>query len=106
MEWVKVFSSEAEARSRLSSGKPQLLIVRGVRICLVANTAGFHAVQDECTHNRESLSKGTVNSAGQIVCPWHNYRFDLATGHACDSGCRDLRLYPVKADEAGFFIGL
>jgi len=106
MEWVRIFSGEAEARQRLLPQKPQLLILHGKRICLTLYDDRFYAVQDACTHNGESLSKGQVNYLGEIVCPWHGYRFALESGKACDSGCRDLALYPVKTDDSGFYIGL
>jgi nitrite reductase/ring-hydroxylating ferredoxin subunit len=66
----------------------------------------FYAVQDGCSHNGESLSGGRVNYIGEIICPWHNYRFDLKSGRACDSDCADLRTFPVRYDASGFFIGI
>lgn len=66
----------------------------------------FFAVQDSCSHNGESLSKGTVNYLGEVVCPWHNYRFELSTGRECSMRSADLRTYPIKVDVDGFFIGI
>jgi len=106
MEWIKIFASEEEAKNKLSPGKPQLLILHGKRICLVWYQDVFLAVQDSCTHNGESLSKGAINYLGEIICPWHNYRFDLRTGKACDSSSADLKTYPVKSDPSGFFVGI
>jgi nitrite reductase/ring-hydroxylating ferredoxin subunit len=106
MEWFKIFASEEEARSRIKEDKPQLLIVEGKRICMVLHQGKFFVVQDACTHNGESLSKGQVNYLGEIICPWHNYRFQLSTGQACDYSCRDLVTYALKSDNSGFFIGL
>ncbi|MBT1709816.1 Rieske 2Fe-2S domain-containing protein [Fulvivirgaceae bacterium PWU5] len=106
MEWIKIFSNTVEAREKLLSGKPRLLVVYGRRITLVHYGDDFYAVQDACTHNQESLSKGHVNHLGEIICPWHNYRFELKTGRAMDSSCRALATYPIKTDETGFFIGI
>lgn len=106
MEWVKIFSSADEARARLQAGKPQLLVVHGKRICLVWHQQDFLAVQDSCTHHGGELSQGHVNYLGEIICPWHNFRFDLKTGRATDSSCADLKTYPVKTDDSGFFIGI
>ena len=106
MEWIKIFSSEQEALQRIVSDKPQLLIVRGIRICLVRHDSKFSAVQDACSHNGESLSKGHINYMGEIICPWHNYCFDLKSGREIQGRSADLKLYPIKADESGFFIGL
>lgn len=106
MEWIKIFASEAEAKSKIATDKPQLLILHGKRICLVQHKDTFLAVQDACTHNGDSLSKGTVNYLGEIICPWHNYRFDLKSGKACDSSSADLKTFPVKVDDSGFFVGI
>jgi nitrite reductase/ring-hydroxylating ferredoxin subunit len=106
MEWVKVFSSETEARQQLAADKPQLLVLYGKRICLVLHNNIFFAVQDACTHNGESLSKGQVNYLGEVVCPLHNYQFDLQNGRECSSRSKDLKTYPVKVDESGFFVGI
>jgi nitrite reductase/ring-hydroxylating ferredoxin subunit len=106
MEWIKVFSSMREAKARLSGRTTQLLIIKGKRICLAQHNENFYAVQDRCSHNGESLSKGVINFKGEIVCPWHNYRFDLLTGEARDSSSPDLEVFPIKTDDTGFFIGI
>lgn len=106
MEWIKIFSSADEAKQRLVSDHPQLVIVGSTRICLVKRGEVFFAVQDSCSHNGESLSGGKVNYLGEVVCPWHGYRFELNTGRATDSSCSDLKTYPIKFDESGFFIGI
>jgi nitrite reductase/ring-hydroxylating ferredoxin subunit len=106
MEWIRIFSSEEEARQRIAPDRPQLVIIAEKRICLARHGNDFFAVQDACTHNGESLSKGTINYLGEIICPWHGYRFDLQTGRPCDSSSHDLVTYPVKGDSTGFYIGL
>src|SRR5688572_3909483 len=106
VEWIKVFSSDGEARARILPDRPQLLILAGKRICLVLHENEFFAVQDTCTHNGESLSKGRVNFLGDIVCPWHGYRFNLQSGRATDSSSPDLTTFPVKVDATGFYIGV
>jgi nitrite reductase/ring-hydroxylating ferredoxin subunit len=106
MQWVKLFSGKQEATQKLTSGKPQLLIVHGKRICLVLHNDSFYAVQDRCTHNSESLSKGSVNHLGEVICPWHNYRFELKSGKESSSRSADLVSYPVRINEDGFFIGI
>jgi len=106
MEWIKVFGSLEEANSRLAINRPQLLIIRHKRICLVRMNEGWRAVEDTCSHNGESLSKGAVNFLGEIICPWHGYRFQLTTGRECSERCRDLVTYPIRQDSNGLFLGL
>lgn len=100
MEWLKIFGSEDEARTKIKEHKPQLLIVKGKRICLAMHRGEFFAVQDACSHQGESLSKGQINYLGEIICPWHNYRFQLSSGKASDSSCRDLLTYSLKSDNS------
>ena len=106
MQWVKIFDGEAVALQVLRNDSPQLLIVNGKRICLVRHKEKFYAVQDRCTHNGDSLSKGTINYLGEVICPWHNYRFDLQSGRESASRSSDLITYPIKIEPDGFFVGV
>ena len=106
MEWIKIFPHEAATRAYIQEHVPRLIIVGGQRICLVLHEGKFFAVQDKCTHSCASLSKGRINYRGEIICPFHGFRFDLNGGMACDSQSRDLTTYPIKSDDNGFFIGL
>jgi nitrite reductase/ring-hydroxylating ferredoxin subunit len=106
LKWVKIFEAKDEAVQRVPVNHPRLLLVNGIRICLVNHDGIFHAVQDACPHSGEWLSKGQVNYLGEVVCPWHHYQFDLATGKESRSRTRDLHVYPVRIDESGFYVGL
>jgi 3-phenylpropionate/trans-cinnamate dioxygenase ferredoxin subunit len=106
MEWLKIFSGELEAQQRLQNNKPQLVIANGQRICLVSHNNNFFAVQDSCTHNGASLSQGHVNHLGEVICPLHNYCFSLQSGQELSARSRDLKTYPLKINNSGFFIGI
>lgn len=106
MEWIKVFSTVEEARQKVKENKPQLLIINGITICLVIRGESFYAIENKCSHNGEQLAKGAVNYLGEIVCPWHGYRFNLKTGRESDERARDLVTYPMKENEQGVFIAL
>ncbi|MCB0487921.1 MAG: Rieske (2Fe-2S) protein [Cyclobacteriaceae bacterium] len=106
MQWVKILSGKDEALKRIKPGTTQLLVVHEQRICLARIENEFFAIEDKCSHNGESLSKGKTNYVGEVVCPWHGYRFNLRTGRESGERSRDLETYPVKVDESGFYIGL
>jgi nitrite reductase/ring-hydroxylating ferredoxin subunit len=106
VDWVRIFDSAITMQNRLVENKPQLLLVRDKRICLVLRDKQLLAVQDSCTHNGESLSKGSINFLGEITCPWHGYQFNLKTGRECSERSHDLITYPVKEEPDGIFIGL
>jgi nitrite reductase/ring-hydroxylating ferredoxin subunit len=106
VEWIKIFPDVAEASQRLQTDIPQLVIVNGQRICLVRHANTFYAVQDSCSHSGESLSKGKINYLGEVICPLHNHCFNLQTGREISSRSADLRTYPLKMDQTGFYIGI
>ncbi|HMJ69440.1 MAG TPA: hypothetical protein VK508_11110 [Cyclobacteriaceae bacterium] len=47
-----------------------------------------------------------IKICGEVICPWHGYRFNLKTGRESAERSRDLTTYPVKEDEEGVFIGV
>jgi nitrite reductase (NADH) small subunit len=83
----------------LSAGSRELLVVR-------TGEESFAAVANACPHQGARLSEGRVEriwSAGEsrmheplerfaVVCPWHNFEFDLSTG--CPPYARGERCRP------------
>jgi nitrite reductase/ring-hydroxylating ferredoxin subunit len=106
MEWIKVFESSEKARLTLRENAPYLLRISNQSICLVLRTGVIYAFENKCSHNGEALHKGSVNYLGEIVCPWHGYRFNIKNGRECSERSRDLQTYSVKENEEGAFIGL
>lgn len=106
MEWVKVFSNSGELHEQLPDATPRLFVIAGKPICLVRWRGKLRAIENKCPHNGEQLSKGKVNFLGEVVCPWHGYRFHLATGREGDERCRDAETFPVMENDEGVFVGL
>lgn len=106
MEWIKIFSDGEQAKAKIHEHQPQLVIIGSKRICLLRHREKFFAFQDACSHNGESLSKGHVNYLGEIICPWHNYCFDPLSGKEASSRSADLKTYPVRIEDSGFYIGI
>lgn len=105
MQWIKIFNSREEALARMNALQPQLVVIDSKRLCLTRVGDDFFAVGDKCSHNGESLSKGKVNYLGEVICPWHGYRFNVKTGQ-CAERYPDIPTYPVRVDADGLFIGL
>lgn len=104
MNWIKIFSSIGEMEAALAINRPRLLLAGGKRICLVRTADRLLAVDDRCSHNGESLSKGQVNYLCEVVCPWHGHRFNLVTGREAGERSADLETFLVRADESGVFV--
>ena len=78
------------------------------RVALVRVGAELFAVDDECTHDYESLSDGGWVKAGAIQCPAHGACFDLRTGASLTPQAEsDLATYPVCVvdDEVEITVG-
>jgi len=106
LKWYKIFDGQKEAEKRISINTPQLVVIGKVRICLVRTSRGFYAVSDQCPHRRESLSKGAINYLGEIICPGHNYIFNLGSGVEANGSCPNVATYPVEVTDDGFNIGI
>jgi 3-phenylpropionate/trans-cinnamate dioxygenase ferredoxin subunit len=79
--------------SKLLCVKPE-----GLRIALAYVDGKVFAVDDMCSHEDASLSKGSLH--GECVkCPLHGSRFDLNTGAALDEPAEEpVKTYPVKIE--------
>lgn len=58
-----------------------------------------------CPHRGASLIQGTIHSGG-IICPLHQYRFDLQSGKVLAGDCADLDTFPCDLSESGLKITL
>jgi nitrite reductase (NADH) small subunit len=72
----------------------------GDRWYALANVDGvLHAVDNNCPHNGGPLSKGTLVGR-ELVCPWHGWRWDVASGRNCWPGT-DWRVARVPVRVVG-----
>jgi nitrite reductase (NADH) small subunit len=89
-EWVKLcgrqdLPAEAEAKE---------FCVRGHTLCVATLNGTPLALDNVCPHRGGPLAEGTVEH-GKIVCPWHQWEFDLATGEATHSAAAKATSYPL-----------
>jgi nitrite reductase/ring-hydroxylating ferredoxin subunit len=68
--------------------------VEGNTLCLFADGAAVHAVDNRCPHMGFPLHRGTV-ADGILTCHWHHARFDLCSGGTFDQFADDVRVFPV-----------
>jgi nitrite reductase/ring-hydroxylating ferredoxin subunit len=63
----------------LPRGRCRAYLVQGRRIAVYHSASGFFATDDACPHRGGPLSEGDI-LGDEIVCPWHLWSFELATG--------------------------
>lgn len=72
----------------------------GRRIAVFRSREGeVYATQAECPHRRGPLADGLVGG-GSVVCPLHEWRFDLATGASLNGTC-PIEVYRATVDSGG-----
>jgi naphthalene 1,2-dioxygenase system ferredoxin subunit len=77
-----------------------------LELALARIGAAVHAFEDVCTHECASLSQGFLEG-GEIECPLHGARFDIATGRCLAAPAeRDLRTFPVRIEGEDIYVGL
>jgi nitrite reductase (NADH) small subunit len=67
------------AISELPAGRIKLVTIGDKRLALCHSPRGFFAVDDTCPHRGGPLHEGDI-VGDEIVCPWHLWGFNLATG--------------------------
>ncbi len=83
---------------------PSVGHVDGRPVVVVRTPAGLHAVGGKCTHYGGPLSKG-ICVDGEVRCPWHHARFDLATGEAVGAPALDpIPVYDIDVRDGMVYV--
>lgn len=61
-----------------------------------ARGGGVYATQAECPHRKGPLADGLLGTS-TLVCPLHEWKFDLSTGKALNGTC-DILTYPIRSE--------
>ena len=82
-------------------GEGRAYRVEGREVAVFRSRSGeVYATQARCPHRGAPLADGLMGG-GQVLCPFHAYAFDLATGEALNSTCPRLEVYPVSVSANG-----
>jgi nitrite reductase/ring-hydroxylating ferredoxin subunit len=87
---------------QLQENVPALIKHGKTRLACVRSRGEVHVFEDACPHEGHPLSMGSVRN-GMLVCPWHNWKFDLASG-TCTFGGESARRLETEIHEGEVFI--
>ncbi|RKN10962.1 Rieske (2Fe-2S) protein [Streptomyces radicis] len=96
-DWVKV----AELTELSRRGK-KLVVLGDERVALFHDDGEVFAFRDACVHKGRPLSRGTL-LRGRLICPGHQWAFDLRTGRADDRDDHQPG-FPVRVVDGGVWI--
>jgi nitrite reductase/ring-hydroxylating ferredoxin subunit/dissimilatory sulfite reductase (desulfoviridin) alpha/beta subunit len=89
----------------LSAGTGRRITVQGKAVAVFALNGRTVAVSAECPHDGGPLDEGTIEN-GCIVCPWHRYGFDLASGRCDSDPSLSVKTYPTLVENAMVWVDL
>ena len=93
---ARLASLEEGGLLRVMLGKQPILFVR--------HEGTLRAMYDRCPHQGRALSGGWVDK-GHVVCPFHRFHFDPATG-ACRGGLTvNVETFPVQEENGVIKLG-
>lgn len=88
------------ASESIPLGEGRNYTVAGQRIAVFRERdGGIYAVQAECPHAGGPLAEGVVGGC-TVICPFHSWKFDLASGACLNDPAHRLKTYPIR-DEGG-----
>lgn len=90
-EWLKLAN-----RAQLpAEGEAKEFIVRDKTLCVAVIDGQPLALDNVCPHRGGPLAEGTIEG-GKVVCPWHQFEFDLATGAGTDDSGAHAVAYSLR----------
>jgi cell fate regulator YaaT (PSP1 superfamily)/nitrite reductase/ring-hydroxylating ferredoxin subunit len=71
--------------------------VKGILVAFFNVDGTVHAVQSDCPHQGGPLADGTLEGT-TVTCPWHQWKFDVATGAALSVSGSTLKRFEVRIE--------
>lgn len=100
-KWIALEPVELEADGTIPVGRPVRAKLGSNGIVLLSDGDRILALHDTCAHAGGPLADGRIVD-GQLECPWHGSRFELATGHVRRGpSVYDQPAYEVRRRDGG-----
>ena len=99
IKFVDVMSEED-----LPIGKSAIVSAGKDEIALFNYKGNYFAINNKCLHNGSSLGEGRIEE-GILICPDHEWRFDLISGQCPQNPEMKAKIYPVKVGKGRIKIG-
>jgi len=75
-------------------------------IAVVVLDESVFAFAYKCPHAGGTLAEGFIDALGNIVCPLHRYKYNMANGRNTSGEGYYLKHWPVEIKEDGVFVGV
>lgn len=100
MKYVRVMKE-----GDLPIGKSVVVTAKGEDMALFNYKGKYFAVANKCLHKGSPLAEGRIEE-GVIICPNHEWRYDLKTGECAQNPYMKTKIFPVKLHKGSIYIGI
>lgn len=87
----------------LPVGRVRVARVGGREVALCRTARGVFALDNKCPHRGGPLGEGDVMGE-ELVCPWHFWAFDPATGCTADPEGPRVPVHEVRVSEGRVWV--
>jgi nitrite reductase (NADH) small subunit len=84
------------------AGQAKEFSASGRTLCIANIDGVIRALDNECPHRGGPLAEGMIED-GKVVCPWHAWAFDPATG-ATENSQERVAVFPVTVEGEDVFV--
>jgi nitrite reductase (NADH) small subunit len=90
MAWIRIAASD-----QLADNSALEVLVQGEVVAVFRTKNNLFAIDGICAHQGGPLSRGKV-SEDCVTCPWHGWRYKLASGDNATTDKPMLKPYPIR----------
>ncbi|OHB76734.1 MAG: hypothetical protein A2Z34_02760 [Planctomycetes bacterium RBG_16_59_8] len=83
--------------SDIPQGTGKCVEVAGKAVALFRVDGDIHAIKNLCPHQGGPLADGMMDGK-EVLCPWHEWRFDVVSGNSSSVPRARVRTYNVKVE--------
>ncbi len=87
----------------LQEGTMKLIRIEGLPVLLIKQSGQIFVIDNRCPHMACSLAGGTLDGP-VIICPCHDWRFDLKTGEYDQDPSMKLVTYEWKIESGKIWV--
>ncbi|MDF1543530.1 MAG: Rieske 2Fe-2S domain-containing protein [bacterium] len=75
------------------------------RVAVFNDSGRLIGMESDCKHMHASLAKGDISN-GTVTCPWHSWKYDLASGKCLTVDKFSLKKYDLEIEGETIYLVL
>ena len=75
----------------------------GKEVCVARVDGSLFAMDNVCPHRGGPLAQGVIDE-GKLICPWHGWQFEIATGKSVQVPDTGVVVYKLSVEGEDVFV--